>query len=195
MHRDKDLIATIKLYLIKHLSKERYEHSINVSLTASAMAMAYGIDYVKAEIAGLLHDVAKAYTDTDLVQACREAGIAVDENHLKSVQVLHAMYGAYLARKLFHIDDEEILSAICWHTTGKAQMTPLEMCIFIADYIEPMRDKAKDLTYIRQLAFRNLQEAMYKISADTIEFLESKHTYINTKTIECYEYYSRYKEN
>lgn len=195
MQRDKDLITDIKLYLFKHLSKERYEHSINVSLMASALAMAYGIDYVKAEIAGLLHDIAKTYTDMDLVRACQEAGIALDENYLKSVQVLHAMYGAYLARKIFHIDDEEILSAIYLHTTGKAQMSPLEMCIYIADYIEPMRDKAKDLTYIRQLAFQNLQKAMYQITADTIEFLESKHTYINTKTVECCRYYSQYKED
>lgn len=195
MHRDKDLISDIKIYLAHHLDKERYEHSLNVSLIASALAMAYGIDYIKAELAGLLHDIAKGYTDMELISCCKAADITLDDNHLRSVQVLHAMYGAHLAKSIFHIDDEEILSAIYWHTTGKADMSLLEMSVFIADYIEPMRDKAKDLKKIRQMAFENPQKTMYKITADTIEFLESKHTYINTRTIECCHYYSQYKED
>ena len=42
-------------------------------------------------------------------------------------------------------------------------MTLLEKIVYIADYIEPKRDKAPNLAIVRKLAFQDLDECMYKI--------------------------------
>ena len=86
--------------------------------------------------------------------------------------LVHSKLGAVYANKLYGIDDEEVISAIRFHTTGKPDMTLLEKIIFIADYIEPGRDKAPNLKEIRQMAFIDIDEAMYMILKDTLDYLD-----------------------
>ena len=64
----------------------------------------------------------------------------------------------FLAKEVYGIKDEEILSAIEWHTTGKPEMSLLDKIVFIADYIEPNRDQAPHLDKIRQMAFTDLDQ-------------------------------------
>ena len=123
----------------------RYEHTLGVSYTAMALAMRYGQDLDQAELAGLLHDCAKYFNDEEIIKKCRKHGIEVSEAELRAPAVLHAKYGAWLAKNRYGVSDPEILSAIRWHTTGRANMTTLDKIIYVADYIEPRRDKAPDL--------------------------------------------------
>ena len=57
-----------------------------------------------------------------------------------SPQIIHSFLGAEIAKQRYGIDDEEILNAIRFHTTGRANMTMLDKVIYLADYIEPMRN-------------------------------------------------------
>ncbi|MFR4579189.1 MAG: bis(5'-nucleosyl)-tetraphosphatase (symmetrical) YqeK [Clostridium fessum] len=61
------------------------------------------------------------------------------------------------------ITDPEVLSAIACHTTGKPAMSLLDKILYVADYIEPRRDKAPNLPKLRRLAFEDLDEALYQI--------------------------------
>ena len=56
-------IVTFRKQLKSKLDTMRYEHSVSVSYTCIALAMRYGFSLEKAELAGLLHDCAKRYTD------------------------------------------------------------------------------------------------------------------------------------
>ena len=69
--------------------------------------------------------------------------------------------GAYYAAHKYNVEDDEICSAIQWHTTGKPAMTLLEKIVFIADYIEPYRNKAANLDDIRHMAFTDIDMAAY----------------------------------
>ena len=71
----------------------------------------------------------------------------------KNPSLLHAKLGVYYAKHRYEIDDEQILAAIRWHTTGRPEMTLLEKIVFLADYIEPNRKLIPGLTQIRQIAF------------------------------------------
>ena len=68
-------------------------------------------------------------------------------------------------------------------------MSKLEMIIYIADYIEPQRDKAPRLDEIRRLAFADLEECMYQILSDSMNYLSSNPEDLDKKTEEAYEYY------
>lgn len=187
-------INNIKKHLEKRQDKKRYEHTIGVSYTAASLAMCYGYDVSKAQIAGLLHDCAKHYSDERILQLCEKYNISMTKVEKRNPFLLHAKLGAFLAMRKYHIDDEEIVSAILVHTTGKPNMSLLDKIIYVADYIEPNRYRAPNLTKIRKLAFENIDEAYIKILAQTIEHLENSQGEIDDMTYKAYEFYVKKEE-
>ena len=183
-------IDLIKADLKEKLPKKRYEHTLGVAYTAAALAMCYGEDILKAELAGILHDVAKAKKSSELKDDMKEyIDPYTDGDYValiadKAPQILHAIYAPYLAKKDYKIEDKDILSAIRWHTTGKKDMTMLEKIVFVADYIEPNRKKLPDLDRIRTLSFHDISEAVKVIAKSTIEYLGSQGMYIDKFTYE-----------
>ena len=183
-------IDLIKADLKEKLPKKRYEHTLGVAYTAAALAMCYGEDILKAELAGILHDVAKAKKSSELKDDMKGyIDPYTDEDYValiadKAPQILHAIYAPYLAKKDYKIEDKDILSAIRWHTTGKKDMTMLEKIVFVADYIEPNRKKLPDLDRIRTLSFHDISEAVKVTAKSTIEYLGSQGMYIDKFTYE-----------
>ena len=96
---------------------------------------------------------------------------------------------AFLARKKYHVTDEEVLHAILVHTTGEPGMNLLDKIIYIADYIEPGRDKAKNLPVVRPLCFRDLDAALLKILSNTLDYLKSTGKEIEPLTEQTCQYY------
>lgn len=186
-------VMILRKYLKKKLSPMRYEHSLSVSFTCMNLAMRYGYDLERAELAGLMHDCGKRYSDDIILKKCLKNGIVVTEEELKALPVLHAKYGAWLAEHKYKITDREILDAISCHTTGRINMTVLDKILYIADYIEPRRCKAENLPEIRRLAYKDLDETMYAILAGTLDYLKKKGGSIDPMTIEAYEYFKKLK--
>ncbi len=172
-----------------YMDKSRYQHTLGVMYTSAALAMAYNYDIKKAMTAGVLHDCAKSMPHEKKFELCKKHHIEVSEMEQENPFLLHAKVGALIARKKYDIDDEEILHAITVHTTGEPAMSTLDMILFIADYIEPGRDKAANLTEIREMAFQNLEHTIEKILYDTLNYLNGKSGRIDPKTAETYEYY------
>lgn len=150
---------------------KRYEHTLGVEYTAAALAMRYGCDLRSARTAGLLHDCAKCLTDEKRLSICRKGRIPVTALEKKNPFLLHGKAGAYLAEKKYGIKDTDILNAIRNHTTGRQGMSLLEKIVFVADYIEPCRKHAPNLTEIRRLSFLDLDRAVLKILEDTLSYL------------------------
>lgn len=182
-------INEIKKLLKKELDKNRYQHTLGVMYTASCLAMRYNTDIEQAMLAGLLHDCAKCISDKEKISICKKNSILIRDIEKENPFLLHSKLGAFLAKTKYGISDSEILHAIEVHTTGEPEMTLLDKIIFVADYIEPARDKAPNLAEIRQLAFCNLDEAVLRILYDTLHFLNKKRGSIDTKSTETYEYY------
>lgn len=187
----------IKKYLKKHLTKDRYHHTLGVASTAVAMAMRYNPDpsnsnFIKrAELAGLLHDCAKCMDNNKKLRICEKNNHSCSSFEKSHPYLLHGKVGAYIAQTKFKIEDNDILQAITWHTTGRPDMSLLEKIIFIADYIEPSRNPVPELNLIRQLAFVDIDKAMEKILSNTLKFLESKGNPIDKMTQTTYDSYVR----
>lgn len=186
-------IMILRKNLRAKLAPMRYEHSLSVSFTCMNLAMCYGYDMDKAELAGLMHDCGKRYSDDIILKKCLKHGIKVTEAELDALPVLHAKYGAWLAEHKYQIADREILDAIACHTTGRPDMTVLDKILYIADYIEPRRYKAENLPVIRRLAYEDLDEAIYSILSGTLEYLDKKGGNIDPMTVEAYEYIKKVK--
>lgn len=181
-------IITFRKQLKHKLDPMRYEHSLSVSYTCIALAMRYGYDLQKAELAGLMHDCAKRYTDNELIARCAKHNVELTEAEISAPAVIHAKYGAWLAEHKYGIHDPEILDAIRCHTTGKPEMGTLDKILYIADYIEPRRDKADNLAEMRYLAFQDLNQTMYEILAGTLNYLDKKGSRVDPMTMQAFEY-------
>lgn len=184
-------IFSMKESLKTQLSGKRYEHTLGVEYTCCALAMRYGEDMEKARIAGLLHDCAKHYSGNELLAFCKAHHLSVNEYEEAFPELLHAKVGAVLAKTEYGIEDEDILQAIEYHTTGKPEMTLLEKIVYIADYMEPNRDRAPYLSKIRPLAFSDLDSCLIEILSNILTYLESSGSVIDPLTKATYEYYNK----
>lgn len=181
--------------LAKYLDENRYEHTLGVMFTCASLAMVHGYDLKDAQAAGLLHDSAKCIPNKKKLKICAEHHIPVSDFEKEHPFLLHAKLGAYIAKTKYNITDEEILSAITYHTTGKPDMTMLEKIVYIADYIEPARNKAPRLAEIRKLAFEDLDECMYQILKDTLTYLDENPDDVDSATKDAYVYYTTIHED
>ena len=176
------------------LSKKRFRHSLGVMYTAANMAMRYDADIEKASIAGILHDIAKEYSDSKLIEVCTKNDIIITDYEMKKPYLLHGKAAACIAAKKYNIKDEDILSAIAYHTVGKKEMTTLEAIIFIADYIEPNRKIVPGLPEIRKEAFVDYNKAAAMILRNVIDYINEsdKNLGIDGDTMGTFEYYKKY---
>lgn len=179
--------------LKQDLNPKRFEHTLGVAYTAGALAMRYKGDVNQAILAGYLHDCAKCIDDQDQIKICSQNNIYISEAEYKAPFLLHAKLGAYYAQEKYDIEDKQILSAIKSHTTGKPDMSLLDKIIYIADYIEPGRNQVPNLAQIRELAFKDLDEVLFIILENILNYLDENKKYVDNMTLETYNYYKNSK--
>ena len=157
--------------------------------TCASLAMVHGYDLKDAQVAGLLHDSAKCIPNKKKLNMCEEHKIPVTEFEKTHPFLLHAKLGAYVAEAKYGIRNREILSSITYHTTGKPEMSVLEKIVYIADYIEPNREKFDGLEEARRLAYLDLDMAMKYILESTIAFVKERGRLLHPLSLEALEYY------
>ena len=182
-----DLIRTLE----QELNYKRFIHTLSVAGTAASLAMCYGADVQKAEMAGLLHDCAKCIDVRKMQRLCEKAGLEISPYEKNSGSLLHSKAGSVLAAEKYGYTDPDLLNAIRYHTTGRPGMSLLEKIIFVADYIEPGRYTAQNLSVIRKMAFEDIDEALLKILYDTLVYLNSTGNPVDPMTQKTYDYYRR----
>jgi len=167
------------------LKPERYLHSIGVMETATELAERFGADEHKAKIAGLLHDCAKNIDALRSYGICELLGIELDDVAKKSYKLVHQYLGAELAKMRYGIDDKEILSAIRTHTTAKEDMSLLDKIIYLADFIEPNRDKKPfdGLDELRKLCETDIDEAMLFALDISIKSIAERNMLLHMDTV------------
>jgi predicted HD superfamily hydrolase involved in NAD metabolism len=169
----------------KQLTKRRYEHTVRVTDTALALAVTYGADREKTELAAALHDYAKFRPEEEMKHIIKEDDGIPDELLSYNLELWHAPVGAHLVEEEVGISDPAILGAIRYHTTGRAEMTLLEKVIFLADYIEPGRD-FPGVDDVRKLAEHDLNAAIVQALSNTVIFLMGKKQKVHPDTMAAY---------
>lgn len=166
------------------MSQERFEHVLRVEKTALQLAEKYDADLERVSIAALLHDIAKEQSDEEM------RDLIISENlNLNLLQfgnaIWHGPVGAIVARREFHIENDEILDSIKQHTVGAQEMSLVAQIVFVADYIEPNR-KFSSVKKARQIADESLAKAVRFKLIETIKHLIEIEEKIYPKTIESY---------
>lgn len=184
-------LDTMREKLQSALSVKRYIHTMGVVDEAEKLAEIYGThaEKEKAKVAALLHDCAKDYPADLKKRFCKEYHIPIDEIMKKQPDLIHPFLGAEVAKREYLIDDDDILNAIRYHTTGRKQMSLLEKVIFIADYIETGREEFEGLEEARRLAYLDLDMAMRYILEETIAYVKKRNKILHPLSSEALEYY------
>ena len=167
------------------LSPTRYTHTLGVVEAAILLAARYAQPFPEAYTAALLHDCAKSYAAEDVLQLCTHYGITPSEMEAAHPQnLLHGPLGAALAREAFGITHPGVLAAIAHHTTGRANMSPLECIIKLADQIEPHRNYP-GVDALRALAFHNLEAALLSALRVVVQNNQNKGFALHPHTLEA----------
>lgn len=170
--------------------QSRFNHTLGVVGEAVRLAPLFGVDAKKARVAALLHDCAKNLDESsgdDLFVICNRYGVNLDDCARNEKALVHAYLGAAVAYKDYGVDDNEILEAIYYHTTGRANMTPLEKLIYIADMTEPGRT-IEQAAEIRRLVEFNVDEALIYAIGCSIKHVIRKGTLIHPDSVYALNY-------
>ena len=181
-------LTTIRIKIHQYMSEKSLEHTYRVSDTARDLAIHYGQDQTLSAAAGLLHDIAKRFTRDDFDAEGIVLPPSVRAVYDTYPPVFHAFSGPFLAQVKFGITSKPVLSAMKWHTTGRAKMTPLEQILYVADYIEPGRPFAL-CPLVRDYAYRSLDIATYAVTVISVLDLVQRGKRIHPGTQACRDHY------
>lgn len=191
MEEQKFNLMKIAAKLKKYLDEDRLWHTLGVMQMSASLAIRYDYPMERAQLAGLLHDCAKCIPAKKKLKICKENKIPVTDFEREHTFLLHAKVGAWVAREKYGVTDPEILRQPTWHTHRKRRYDASGKIVYIADYIEPARNKAPRLPEIRKIAFEDLDRCMYAILHDTLEYLNGDPQDIDQATIRAYDYYKK----
>ena len=176
--------------VLRLLNPNRINHVLGCRDTAVELAKRWGADETHAARAGLLHDITKALDGPLQLTLCREYGTILDEFGCKYPKTLHALTGSLVADRIFG-ETEAVVSAICHHTTGKADMSLLEKIIYVADYMEPCRN-FPGVERLRELAFSDLDAALKLGLEMTLEHLKNLGDEVSPASREALEFLNKH---
>jgi len=178
-------LEDIKTFVGARLTAKRFAHVKGVMETARELAVRHGVNADDAELAALVHDVAK---EQNIHQVKRILQLQNEGDYLAySSKIWHAPMGAIVARETFGIDKMDVLNAIKFHTTGRPEMSDLEKVIFVADYTEAGRTYEACIE-VREL-WHDLDKATCEILKHKVEKVETSGGISHPDTVAAYAYY------
>ena len=167
------------------LSEKRFYHSLAVAKEALRLAQKYGANTEKAFLAGLLHDICKDTPKNEQLQIFSEFGIILSALEESAFKLWHAMSGACYIQNILNIKDADIISAVRYHTTAKADMSLLEKIIYLADFTSADRDY-EGADEMRKAVDIGLEHAMREALIFTIDDLKQKGMPVHEDTLNAY---------
>lgn len=176
--------SKIREYLRNVLKESRYKHVMGVVKVAEELAVINKVEVDKCRIAALCHDIAKNMSNKELFHIIEEHKIELTVEEEETPELWHSIVAPIVTKDILGIDDQEILSAVRWHTTGKMNMSTMDKIIYIADMIEPSRNFPK-VESIREITYRDLDEGILAGINHTIKYLIDNNAYIDRNTIEA----------
>lgn len=172
-----DIIAQV-------LPEKRYHHSLRVAETAVKLAACHQLDERKAQTAGIFHDYCKSMPKEKQIELVVSHQLLTSEEDLLMPQVLHGPAASIVLKEKHIIEDEIILEAIRFHTTGCANMSDLSKIVFISDYVEPGRDTPNIRSFFA-LAEKDLDKAVIAIIDQTMSYLTNSGKMIHLDMVRC----------
>lgn len=157
----REMLDTLRASLRDEMSEKRYRHTVAVEEMVARLSALYAPDKeLILRAAALLHDITKEYSsDRHLMIFARE-GMSLTREDLYAPKTFHARTAVVMiSEKYPEFADEEVLSCVRWHTTGRRGMTLCESLVYLADYIDLSRT-FENCVRLRKFFFDAVPEEM-----------------------------------
>lgn len=167
-------------FVKKNLTQKRLIHTAEVTALGIDLAKKIGVSEEKTYIACILHDCAKYLDKNDFPQ------FTMPKDVPKPVE--HAFLGAFVAENVLKVGDPEIIDAIRYHTSGKADMSLIGKIVFVADMLEKGRTY-DGADYLRSLLGGDFEKCFRECLSEEMKHLLAGGKEIYNKTAEACEFY------
>lgn len=189
---ESDLIEKkIVPYIRKHFSGQRLNHVLGTADLAERLAVRHRLNSNRARVAGLLHDLARGWSEKRLVRYVRRYCLKIPNRDLivrYHPSLLHSVVSAHLAGNLFDIKDREIVSAVCKHTLGAVKMSRFEKLIYVADLIAPDR-KFKCRKRLEELSFKDIDLAFKEALKIKMNYVIKTEQWLHPGSVRVWNHY------
>lgn len=187
---NKPFVEFIKIHVDDMLKMfpKRLKHIKRVVKRAKKLAEIYQVNTYEVQVAAYLHDITKKWSNKKHIEYLESDEALKYKKHL---YYLHAASGAKYAKEVLNIENQNILDAIYFHSTGSDNMSQLAKIIIVADMCEPKR-KHWDPNKLFEVAKIDLDHALAQsLHIKMQHFIETK-TEPHENLKRAYDYY---KEN
>jgi predicted HD superfamily hydrolase involved in NAD metabolism len=167
-------------YIERNMTEKRKIHTYAVVEEAKKLSRQYGEDVDKAELAALFHDVFRGVSEQALNGYVRQLGLP--SAYLNNANLAHSKIAAFIMERDYHVKDRDIINAVSFHTTGRANMSGLEKIIYLADAIEPNRNYP-GVEEIRKLAYQDLEKACLMSVEHSLDYVKCRGLYLDQDTV------------
>ena len=160
-----ETLRDLRLGISKNLSEKRFAHTLGVEEMAARIGEIYCPEKVNLlRAAALLHDITKELTAEEQEEIVHRHNLEMSRDMAEAPSTQHAFTASLVIPELYpHLADEEIVNAVKYHTTGRADMTLSEKIIYLSDYIDCTRTYP-DCVELRDMFW----------SADVVEMTEQE---------------------
>lgn len=174
--------------LFVRLSGHRLAHSMSVARTAGRLAASHGVDPYLAQAAGLLHDWDKHLSADEQWEKAERYGVmpcSVRDDRL--TPVLHGRTAAASLPERFPGLPSEVFQAIFRHTVGAPRMEPLDIVVYCADFLEPLRGEG--VAPLRPFAAGPLVELFAACVRQSLLYVLASGRYLGVEGVEVWNAY------
>ena len=175
-------------WLEEAVPAKRLQHILRVESMAIALAQQHHLSVDLAQQAGLMHDLAKCFSPSQLLTVAEAEGWTLDPAERDCPHLLHAPVGAIVARDTFGVTNPQVLNAIAHHTLGSPEMDALGCVVYLADGLEPGRGDTPQLQHLRQLSYVDLWQATYETCVFSLQHLLENKRPMHPRTILTHNY-------
>lgn len=156
-----EMLDTLREKIASEMSEKRFRHTAEVEKMVTVLGSLYVPEKIPTlRAAALLHDITKEYSNDRNLWIFSQKGLPVTRQDLYAPKTFHARTAAAMIPERYpEFADEEILSCVRWHTTGRADMTLCEQLVYLADYIDLSRTFS-DCVKLRNFFFDACPEKM-----------------------------------
>ena len=176
--------TVIEPFIKEHLKSKRLKHTYGVAAEAKKLAERYGEDPDKAELAGLCHDMMRNISPEESAELVKRYGLP--EKLADNPNLAHGKIAAKVLADVYGMQDEDLLNAVRYHTTGRKGMSRLEKILYLADAIEPGRDYPQ-VGALREAAEEDLDKACILCMEWSMEYVRSTGASVDPDTIKACE--------
>ncbi len=181
----------IETYFLSHDKLDTYQHTIDVVNELYNIIQQFKFAENGSEVACYCHDLGKVVDEEEMIEFCIKNNIEVADEEKQHPSILHQKISEFIAKNVFGISDDNVLNAIRYHSTSRAQSSQIEMEVLLADKLSWKEDSYEEFVNELKEAITESKEKAILYYLTYLELNKEELPLYHRDSQEAYKYYSQ----